>query len=84
MRPAPTWCAWPAIARPRSTARSDDTVLVGDTPLDVKAAHDGGARVVAVASGPYGAAELEQAGADVVLADLADAERAIAAVTAST
>jgi phosphoglycolate phosphatase-like HAD superfamily hydrolase len=75
------------VARERAAAkygRADDTVLVGDTPLDVKAGHDAGARVVAVASGPYGTAELEQAGADVVLADLADAETAIAAVTAST
>jgi phosphoglycolate phosphatase len=75
------------VARERAAAkyaRPDDTVLVGDTPLDVKAAHDGGARIVAVASGPYGTEELEQAGADVVLADLSDAARAIAAVTAST
>jgi phosphoglycolate phosphatase len=75
------------VARERtaaSYARPDDTVLVGDTPLDVKAAHDAGARVVAVASGPYGTAELEPAGADVVLADLSDTERAVAAVTAST
>ena len=83
-RRGPTSCAWPGIARPHGTAAPDDTVLVGDTPLDVKAAHDAGARVVAVASGPYGTAELEQAGADVVLADLSDADRAIAAVTAST
>ena len=74
---------WPASGRVRY-ARPDDTVLVGDTPLDVKAAHDAGARVVAVASGPYGTAELEQAGADVVLSDLSDTERAVAAVTAST
>jgi phosphoglycolate phosphatase len=75
------------VARGRAAAkyaRPDDTVLVGDTPLDVRAAHDGGARVVAVASGPYGAAELERAGADAVLADLSDSDRAIAAVTAST
>ncbi len=75
------------VARERAAAkyaRPDHTVLVGDTPLDVKAAHEGGARVVAVASGPYGTKELEQAGADVVLEDLSDAERAIAALTAST
>ena len=75
------------VARERAAAkfsRPDDTVLVGDTPLDVRAAHEAGARVVAVASGPYGPAELEEAGADVVLADLSDAERAVAALTAST
>jgi phosphoglycolate phosphatase len=56
------------------------TVLVGDTPLDVAAARDGGARAVAVATGPYGVDELKAAGADVVLADLRDTDRALAAI----
>jgi phosphoglycolate phosphatase len=49
-----------------------DTVMVGDTPLDVAAAREGGARAVAVASGPFGEAELREAGAEVVLPDLRD------------
>jgi phosphoglycolate phosphatase-like HAD superfamily hydrolase len=61
-----------------------DTVLVGDTPLDVRAAHEAGARAVAVASGPYGLDELAAAGADAVLADLRDTERVLAAVTRAT
>jgi phosphoglycolate phosphatase len=76
-----------AVARERAAAkysRPDNTVLVGDTPLDVRAAHEAGARVVAVASGPYEPEELERAGADMVLPDLSDAERAVAALTAST
>jgi phosphoglycolate phosphatase len=50
------------------------TILIGDTPLDVKAAHDGGARVLAVASGVHGADELAEAGADAVLDDLSELE----------
>jgi phosphoglycolate phosphatase-like HAD superfamily hydrolase len=56
------------------------TVLVGDTPLDVAAGRAGGARVVAVATGPYGVAELESTGADAVLADLRDTEAALTAI----
>jgi phosphoglycolate phosphatase len=56
------------------------TVLVGDTPLDVAAGRDGGARVVAVATGPYGVEELEATGADAVLPDLRDTDRVLAAV----
>lgn len=50
------------------------TVLIGDTPLDVKAAQDGGARVLAVATGVHKADELAGAGADAVLGDLSDLE----------
>jgi phosphoglycolate phosphatase len=48
------------------------TVLVGDTPSDIEAAARTGARSVAVATGSFSAGELTSAGADVVLADLAD------------
>ena len=56
------------------------TVLVGDTPHDVEAAIRAGARVVGVATGRFSAAELTHAGADVVLADLTDTERVVAAL----
>ena len=57
------------------------TVLVGDTPLDMEAALATGARAVAVATGSFPAADLAAAGAHVVLPDLTDTTRVVAAVT---
>lgn len=47
-------------------------VVIGDTPLDVEAGQAGGTRTAGVATGPYSAAQLSQAGADVVFPSLAD------------
>ncbi len=47
-------------------------LVVGDTPMDVDAAHGAGAVAVGVASGHYGAGELREAGADHVLASLCE------------
>jgi phosphoglycolate phosphatase len=58
----------------------EDTVLVGDTPLDVAAALAEGARAVAVATGRYTVAELAAAGPHVVLSDLADTGQVVAAI----
>jgi predicted hydrolase (HD superfamily) len=66
------------IAQHRAAARygfdpnTDVTVLIGDTPADVEAGLVGGARVLAVATGAYSPAQLWAAGADAVVADLAD------------
>jgi phosphoglycolate phosphatase-like HAD superfamily hydrolase len=71
------------VARERARAKygePTDTVLVGDTPLDVRAAHAAAARAVAVATGPFGVDELREAGAHAVLEDLRDAERVVTAV----
>ena len=61
---------------------SSRAVLVGDTPLDVAAAHAGGARAIGVATGPFSVQELEEAGADAVLPDLRDPERLVSLVLA--
>jgi phosphoglycolate phosphatase len=49
-----------------------EVLVVGDTPLDIAAAEGVGAVSVGVASGHYGVEELAAAGADHVLASLAD------------
>ena len=74
------------LARARATAAygrdfgGPATVLVGDTPLDVVAAAETGARSVAVATGGSTAAELAAAGADCVLPDLTDTAAVLAAL----
>jgi phosphoglycolate phosphatase-like HAD superfamily hydrolase len=77
-----------AVAREAFSARDGfgpppDIVLIGDTPLDVSAARDSGAGIVAVATGQFSAAELTDAGAPVVLPDLTDPDRLVAAVLAA-
>jgi phosphoglycolate phosphatase-like HAD superfamily hydrolase len=57
-----------------------EVVVIGDTPNDIDCGRAAGARTVAVASGPFTAAELRAHGADVVLASLADTEAAIEAI----
>jgi len=64
------------------TFAGGQTVLVGDTPLDVAAALATGARSVAVATGATSAAELAVAGAHVVLPDLTDTAAVITAILA--
>jgi phosphoglycolate phosphatase-like HAD superfamily hydrolase len=56
------------------------TVLVGDTELDVAAALATGARVVGVATGGTTADKLAAAGAHAVLPDLTDTAATVAAV----
>ena len=78
-----------AAARERSRAagtpgaswfEGHGTVVVGDTPLDIAAALAAGARAVGVATGPFSAAELRAAGADVVLPDLSDTRLVVEAL----
>ncbi len=75
-----------AIARRKAerkhglTIKPGQVVLVGDTPLDIAAAREGGARAIGVATGPYGGEALNESGADAVLPDLGDTEAVLAAV----
>jgi phosphoglycolate phosphatase len=57
-----------------------NTVLIGDTPNDVAAALDSGARIIAVATGNATANELAAAGADTVFSDLTDTRAVLAAI----
>ncbi len=56
------------------------TVLIGDTPNDVQAAHDGGARIIAVATGRDSADDLRAAGASTVFRDLTDTAALVEAI----
>ncbi|MFC0532820.1 HAD family hydrolase [Phytohabitans kaempferiae] len=72
------------VAQERAGARygtaftRDNTVVVGDTANDVRAAHDGGAAIVGVATGRDSADELRDAGAELVVPDLTDLNRILA------
>ena len=76
-----------AVARERAAAKYGEptgAVLVGDTPLDVRAAQDAGARSVGVATGFADPEALRASGPDAYLEDLSDTAAAVAAITAST
>ncbi|WP_214321005.1 HAD family hydrolase [Nonomuraea sediminis] len=61
-----------------------NTVVIGDSTRDVQAARIGGAAMIGVASGRSMAAELREAGADIVLPDLSNASEVVAAVAGLT
>ena len=73
-----------AVARERTAGtygESTGVVLVGDTPLDVQAAREAGARAVAVATGFADLDALRASSPDALLADLGDTQAAVAAIT---
>jgi HAD superfamily hydrolase (TIGR01509 family) len=53
-------------------ASTDDAVMVGDTPWDIKAAEAAGVPTVAVITGGFSRAELEEAGAVAVFESVAE------------
>jgi phosphoglycolate phosphatase-like HAD superfamily hydrolase len=76
-----------SVAQKRASAKygvrfdKTNTVLVGDTPRDVQAGRNGGAHVVAVASGSDSMEALYTEGADIVLPDLRDTQTVVEAIT---
>jgi phosphoglycolate phosphatase len=74
------------IARRRAAEKyqtsfpADSTILVGDSPSDIEAAHNGGARIVAVASGKSTPDDLRHAGAEVILTSLQDTQAVVRAI----
>jgi phosphoglycolate phosphatase-like HAD superfamily hydrolase len=72
-----------AVARERVAAKYGEptrAVLVGDTPLDVRAARGAGARAVAVATGFSDLDALRASRPDALLADLRDTAAAVEAI----
>lgn len=78
------------VAQGRAAARygaefgPDNTVVVGDSLEDVRTGVEGGAHVIAVASGTTPAERLAGAGADAVLPDLTDAVGLVQEIRALT
>lgn len=56
------------------TVRAEETFVIGDTPRDIACAQVHGARAVAVATGRYTVAELQQHRPEHCLADLGDVQ----------
>jgi phosphoglycolate phosphatase len=69
-----------AAEKYRADFTEHTTVYIADSTRDVEAAGIGGARSIGVASGRSSAGELRDAGADVVLDDLADTAAVVTAV----
>ncbi len=57
--------------------RLPDAIVIGDTPEDIRCARASGARVLAVATGRHGPAELRSHRPDAVVEDLSDTEMII-------
>jgi phosphoglycolate phosphatase-like HAD superfamily hydrolase len=75
--------ALPAVARARAgdfrqPHPRNDTVVVGDTPLDVQCARADGVRCIGVTTGPHSASDLNDA--DAVIDTLAELPAALSAI----
>lgn len=61
-------------------AHPENSVVIGDTPLDVACAAAAGARSLAVATGSHSVDQLRASGADVVFSDLGDTDAVLQAL----
>ncbi|MFI1357440.1 HAD family hydrolase [Streptomyces sp. NPDC020898] len=64
----------------RAAVAPSGAAFLGDTPADVAGGREAGVRVVAVATGRTSASDLRAAGAHVVLDELSDTDRTLAAI----
>jgi phosphoglycolate phosphatase len=69
-----------AAEKYRAAIGAESVVYVADTRRDVEAAKTADARSIAVATGRDTVAELQDAGADLVLTDLSDTDQVVAAI----
>ena len=58
-------------------ARESEVIVLGDTPLDVEAAHLAGAKAIGVGTGRFTPAELTASGAEFAVADLSNTTQAL-------
>ncbi len=76
-----------ALRRARATTgiafTSEEMILIGDTPEDVRCARTGGARILAVATGRFSVEELEAHGADWVVPGLDDVAAVVELIEAA-
>lgn len=54
-----------------------EVIVLGDTPLDIEAAHATGAKALGVATGRYSVEELKASGAEFAVEDLSDTQTAL-------
>jgi phosphoglycolate phosphatase-like HAD superfamily hydrolase len=80
-----------AIARGRAAVkhgsefgRPENAIVIGDTPRDVEAARQGGAEILAVASGIHGLDELRASGATLAIPSLVDTAAVMALLLGSS
>jgi phosphoglycolate phosphatase-like HAD superfamily hydrolase len=69
-----------AHRRGHSSLTPADIVIVGDSPRDIACARAGGARAVAVATGPHSVDELAEHQPDALLPSLSDTQAALTAI----